>query len=317
MLILFAENWWNLVSQPDKYTIKTLWTDELVAQKLDDIASRLIPKRMIPKRRRRWLPEEVPYIYTFPKANCFAASFEKLVRANDRQLTPRCCTKNHSCSREIVAKGATCPAWVASVCKDAARAVRTVCKTVGEHLGLSSFRLWRQCDVVKVVLERLDSLSSCIDATTCEACGAAKHWLSLIRGDANSFFPSVRADDVLAAFDHISQLYRDITGETTVTALRRRGRGGRKGGKQYDPRSDRRVFLLTELRDILQFDLEANICRLGELMVLVNYPAQGSSLSEVVCDMVALSHELTLESGRAERQAEGVIPDNFQGPFWT
>lgn len=284
-----------------------------VALEMNQTAAKFLPRRGRPKILPKWNPEQLPYLYGFPKANRYEQGWTTQQEGGSPpsgwfQARPTC-EKLHLHAREVCAKNIA-PAWIARWVKRAAKGVSVVLRSFAGR----TFRLWRQADLRAEVQARILRARGGRDPQhRYRNCHEAKPAIDFVKLDANSFFPSCSPHTILASVLGLLALPIEERRTEVVTVDSRRRHHGFVGGCAWDKRRGRMPTGVIELLQTVAFELLCNFALFGEHVLQMMFAAQGSSFSEVLCDVVLSWLELNLNGKWEQLIRDRIVPPDSQG----
>lgn len=292
-----------------RFKIREDLTRASVAKGMETLAEKFLPRRSRPKILPKWDPNQLPYMYGFPKASCYEQGWLNEQNGGSAPSgwypAPPKCSKPHLHTREVCAKNIA-PAWIVRWIKRAAKGMSVVLRSFEGR----TFRLWRQADLRAELQARiLRARGTLAPQCHCWNCRKPKPVIDFAELDANSFFPSCYPSTILAAVLGILALVIEERKTETVTVDARRRHHGFVGGCAWDKRRGRVPTGMIELLQAVAYELLCNFALFGDHVLQMMFAAQGSSFSEVLCDVVLSWMELNLNAKWEELVRDGIAPE--------
>ena len=137
-----------------------------------------------------------------------------------------------------------------------------------------------------------------------------KELLEILKLDADSFFKRVRPEHILDCLHYVLDDLRANRGLDAVTVFTAKSstHRGYPGGPLRELRRGKRAISFYEILQVAHYEVQAGVVRLGDRVLLLGYPAQGSSFSEALTDLVTTATEVRLHRAVADLVARKLLP---------
>ena len=119
----------------------------------------------------------------------------------------------------------------------------------------------------------------------------------------------------MACLKDFFALSRRELGYNGITVFKTGSHKGYMGGHPYDKIRGKLFLTFDEIYGIIQYEVDAQLARFGKQVLRLMYPAMGSSLSEVLCDLVSTTYEIRMRQDAPRiRDSFGILGEDLSLP---